>query len=321
MKRESAMAAVVPIDLALGGMPGAAAAYLVKGPEPAVVDPGPPEAAPQLRRALEALGVPPAELRHVLVTHAHREHAGAAGILAEGAPNARIHASEVTAAALAEPDVLPSEGVEPGEGGDSSPGGGQDPAVPGDRLRVWRAGDPDPVEGVQPVEASGHDPGHLAVWGPEASVLVAGDALGVVLTPDSPTHPSAPPGEVDLEAWRKTLSTLRGMAPGWVAVGRFGIHDDAAGRVAALEEALDRLEERVTRAVSQGQEANDQARFREQTLKAQGEHLPQARAERFFRHFDPRRDWSPGFRRRTGREFATTPGFTPVPRYLSSTIR
>lgn len=296
------MAAVVPIDLALGGMPGAAAAYLVKGPEPAVVDPGPPEAAPQLRRALEALGVPPAELRHVLVTHAHREHAGAAGILAEGAPNARIHASEVTAAALAEPEVLPSEGVEPGEGGDSSPGGGQDPAVPGDRLRVWRAGDPDPVEGVQPVEASGHDPGHLAFWVPEASVLVAGDALGVVLTPESPTHPSAPPPGVDLEGWRSTLGSLAELGASWVALGHFGIHDNPAGRISAMEEALGRLEERVARAVARGQEDHDRERFRQQTLKSQAEHLPEARVQRFFQRFDPGGDWDGVRKALTSRE-------------------
>ena len=291
------MAAVVPIDLALGGIPGAAAAYLVTGPEPVLVDPGPPESVDRVRRALVGLGVPVEELRGLLVTHAHRESAGAAGILAREVPGLPVVAGEEAARRLVAPEEIPADGPEPASTSDDPREAGMDLVpVPTEALREWTEGDGEPVSGVRPVATPGHAPGHLAYAVEASDVLLVGDALGVVLTPDSPTHPSAPPGEVDLEAWRRTLSNLREMAPGWVAVARFGIHDDAPGRVAALEEALDRLEERVARAVSQGQEDNDQTRFREQTLKAQGEHLPEARADGFFRHFDPCRDWE-GVRR------------------------
>lgn len=301
------MAAVVPIDLLLGGMPGAAAAYLVTGPEPCLVDPGPPECLPRLRAALLGLGVPMDEVRHVLVTHAHREHAGGVGFLVEEAPGILVHCSAEAAEALSKGGALLSDGLSPSPSKRESGEEAEDAApVPQERLRVWRPGGGDPVDSIAALETPGHTPDHLTFLVAEPDVLLAGDALGVVLTPESPTHLSAPPGGVDPPAWRTTLDLLGDVAPAWVAMGHFGLHDDPGGRVKGAREALDQLEERVARAVARGQADHDRRRFREQVVKAQGEHLPEARVHRFFERFDPERDWE-GVRRALDGEEGGTP--------------
>ena len=65
------------IDLEHLGLEGAIACYLVDGPEPAIVDPGPATTMERLIEELEIRGVASSELRHILLTHIHLDHAGA----------------------------------------------------------------------------------------------------------------------------------------------------------------------------------------------------------------------------------------------------
>jgi glyoxylase-like metal-dependent hydrolase (beta-lactamase superfamily II) len=90
---------VHPLDLRFQGVPGIIAAYLLEcgGGELALIETGPGSTLPTLREAIHARGFTAEAVRHVLVTHIHLDHAGAAGWFArQGAqvychPNARRH--------------------------------------------------------------------------------------------------------------------------------------------------------------------------------------------------------------------------------------
>ncbi|TKR33815.1 subclass B3 metallo-beta-lactamase [Luteimonas gilva] len=74
---------------------------LVKTPEGAVlIDGGMPQAAPMLLERLRTLGVKPGELKYILSSHAHADHAGALAALKRGT-GARVAVGAESAALLA----------------------------------------------------------------------------------------------------------------------------------------------------------------------------------------------------------------------------
>src|SRR5680860_1698614 len=82
------------------------AAHLVHAPRPALVDPGPRTSAPVVRDAVARLGMGPADLAWIVLTHVHLDHAGATGIMADAFPRATVVVHPRGARHLAEPARL-----------------------------------------------------------------------------------------------------------------------------------------------------------------------------------------------------------------------
>ena len=71
---------IIPLDLDFQYTARTIAAYLVIGDGgPVLVETGPMSTLPALRAGLAECGYLPSDVRHVLVTHIHLDHAGAAG--------------------------------------------------------------------------------------------------------------------------------------------------------------------------------------------------------------------------------------------------
>lgn len=71
--------------------PGMAAAHIIQeGVAAAFVDVGTNYAVPHLLAALEELGISPAAVEYVFITHVHLDHAGGAGLLLKSLPAARV---------------------------------------------------------------------------------------------------------------------------------------------------------------------------------------------------------------------------------------
>src|SRR3990172_5299754 len=108
------MAATMPlgtgldyIDLQFLGEPGIIATGLVSGHEGvALIDPGPSTTIPALKRALAARGVGLGDVRALLLTHIHLDHAGAAGSLVTECANTTVFVHEVGAPHLVDPAKL-----------------------------------------------------------------------------------------------------------------------------------------------------------------------------------------------------------------------
>jgi len=97
---------IVAIDTVMAGTRELNAAYLIRAAEPGLVETGPGADHVRLSASLDALGVGPTELAHVVVTHIHMDHAGGAGALARRFPNATVWVHEIGAKHLAEPSRL-----------------------------------------------------------------------------------------------------------------------------------------------------------------------------------------------------------------------
>src|SRR5262245_5803227 len=91
-------------DLHFLGEPGIIATGLVSGPDGvALIDPGPSTCLPTLKKHLEARGAPLADVRAIILTHIHLDHAGAAGSLLRDCPNATVFVHEAGARHLIDP--------------------------------------------------------------------------------------------------------------------------------------------------------------------------------------------------------------------------
>src|ERR1700749_5137742 len=97
---------VYQIDTRMAGYQGITAGYLIRSSRPCLVETGTSTSAPVVRAALAALGITPADLATVVVTHIHLDHAGGVGDIAEMFPSAEVVVHEFGARHLADPSRL-----------------------------------------------------------------------------------------------------------------------------------------------------------------------------------------------------------------------
>lgn len=297
------------LDVEHMGLPGAICVYLLEAPEPTLVDPGPSPSLPVLRERLAERGMGIGDLRHILLTHVHLDHAGCVGELVRENPRVVVHVHEAGAPHLADPERLVASTRRTfGEAHDAL--WGEVFPVPVGQLRGWRPGDPRPLPGVLPLHTPGHIAHHLAWEAEREGVLFAGDSLGIVLSPEAPSHPATPPPSVELRAWYDTLEAV--LAPvevDRVGVTHFGLHSDFHRRRAEMRETLEVLALRVHRAMEEGPEAEeaDREAFMAETLDRISEGRPREEVERYFTTFSAGSDWE-GMRFHLARTPEARPG-------------
>ncbi|HMM40734.1 MAG TPA: MBL fold metallo-hydrolase, partial [Thermomicrobiales bacterium] len=95
------------IDLYFQETPRVIGAYLLPTDDGlALIECGPTTTLEALEAGIRALGHDLADVRHVLVTHIHLDHAGAAGVLLDRLPKARLYVHEVGAPHMIDPANL-----------------------------------------------------------------------------------------------------------------------------------------------------------------------------------------------------------------------
>ncbi len=225
----------VLIDLLHLGDQRVIGCYLVDTPDgPALHDCGPATTFETLRAAIAANGVPLADLRHVLLSHIHFDHAGAAGLLVRENPQLTVHVSEIGAAHLIDPSRLERSARR----------------IYLDHFdRLWGALVPIPEENVRVAgdrvldfdcfPTPGHASHHVSYL--RDGILFAGDAAGVRIDPSALVMPPTPPPEIDLAAWDATLDEIERRAPERIALIHFGVFDDIERHLGALRDRLHRF--------------------------------------------------------------------------------
>ena len=224
------------LDLRFQGIPNAIAAFLVEGPSGRLLfETGPASTLPALEAALAAHGLTPEALSAVFVSHIHLDHAGAAGHLAErGLP---VHVHPVGAPHLADPArLLRSASRIYGDALDRL--WGQTRPVPVERLRAVADGESVEVAGltVIAIDTPGHA-GHHHCWR-IADLAFTGDVGGVRLPGSNLVALPAPPPEVDLEAWERSIDRLAAAGLRRVYPTHFGESDAVDWHLSALRDAL-----------------------------------------------------------------------------------
>jgi glyoxylase-like metal-dependent hydrolase (beta-lactamase superfamily II) len=225
------------IDLEFQGTPHVIAAFLIHGPAgPVLIETGPESTLPALMRGLDASGVRAEDVRDVLVTHIHLDHAGAAGWWAQH--GARVHVHPVGAPHLIDPSKLLSSATR----------------IYGERMDVlWGEVRPAPAENVVAVEdgtvlevggleiTALETPGHAShhhVYRLD-EVAFTGDAAGIQLPGNRWTDLPAPPPEFDPELWKDTLAKLRGLGLRTLYRTHYGATSNVENDLAAFQEVME----------------------------------------------------------------------------------
>jgi glyoxylase-like metal-dependent hydrolase (beta-lactamase superfamily II) len=229
------MAVGGPIDLHHRGAERVIGCYLVETSDGlALNDCGPAVCVPRLEEALGRLGLALSDISHLVLSHIHLDHAGAAGVLVRKHPALQVHVSEVGAPHLADPSRLERSARRLyGDAFDDL--WGELAPVPEGNLNVVR----DETVGLETFPSPGHAHHHVCYLAPDGT-LYAGDAAGVRVQPDVYVSPPTPPPEFDLDTWLRTLDEIERREPARLALIHFGVVDDPAPH---LEQLRDRLRE------------------------------------------------------------------------------
>jgi glyoxylase-like metal-dependent hydrolase (beta-lactamase superfamily II) len=227
------------LDLEHLGRKRVIASYLAAGPEPALVDCGPASCLKTLRAGLAEHGLEVEDLRHLVLTHIHLDHAGAAGSLVRENPRLTVHVSEIGAPHLVEPERLERSARRLyGEDFDRLWG----PLLPVPAENVEVVGDR--VLDLEAFPTPGHASHHISYLAPDGSCLV-GDAAGVRIPPARALAPVAPPPDIDVEAWEGTLDAIEEREPARLCLPHFGVADDPERHLADMRVALRTWAERA----------------------------------------------------------------------------
>ena len=220
---------LAPIDLVHHERERTIAAYVVDTDDgPALVDCGPTTTVDALEAGLDRHGLRLTDVKHLLLTHIHLDHAGAAGVLVREHPDLQVHVSGVGARFLVEPSRL--ERSARGVWGDTFDVlWGELAPVPEENVHVVA----DRVLGLECFPTPGHASHHVCYLDRDGT-LFAGDAAGVRITPGKYVMPPTPPPELDVEAWEQTLAVLEERDPGRLALIHFGVFDDVQRHLADL---------------------------------------------------------------------------------------
>ncbi|HEY7483498.1 MAG TPA: MBL fold metallo-hydrolase [Streptosporangiaceae bacterium] len=239
----------------MAGYTGITAGYLIASDRPCLVEPGTSGSAPVVREALDTLGVGPADLATVVVTHIHLDHAGGVGDMADLYPEAEIVVHEKGARHLADPSrLMRSARMVYGDRLDTL-FGELKPTAAGRIRSVEETGVIDLGGGRRLAThySPGHAKHHVGLLDSATGDLYVGDAVGVYIPETADIRPATPPPDFDLDTALDSLEKFRALAPQRLLFAHYG-------PVAEVPETLDRAGEELQLWVGTVREAHDAGR-------------------------------------------------------------
>lgn len=231
------------LDTRLGGWAEVTAGYLIEGPAPVLIETGSQSSVPVVLATLASLGLGPADLAAVVVSHVHLDHAGGVGDVARAFPQATIYVHPKGARHLVEPSRLLASAATVYGPALGSLYGRLEP-TPAERVRALEDGDRLSVGGgrwLTAVHSPGHAKHHLALHDDGSGLLFVGDSAGVRLPGAGSLRPATPPADFDLHQAQDSLRRFRERRPSAVALAHYGVVPDSADDV--LAEASEVLDE------------------------------------------------------------------------------
>ncbi len=229
---------------------GYVAAYLrVAGDECAFVECYTEHALPHLLAALAGAGKRPEDVRYVIVTHAHLDHAGGASALMTACPNATLLAHPRAARHLIDPEkLIKSATAVYGEEVFRATYGEIRP-IPSERVRALEDGEAFELGGdtFSVLHTLGHAKHHFVLCDPALDCVYTGDAFGLAYPALQRAgrfaFPSTSPTDFDGPRARESVRRIATLGLGAACLTHFGEVRDLGTIAEQLDRQLARAEQ------------------------------------------------------------------------------
>jgi glyoxylase-like metal-dependent hydrolase (beta-lactamase superfamily II) len=229
------------LDLNFLGVPRVIATVVLHGPGgAALIDPGPSSTLPALRAGLERIGIGIADLRAVLLTHIHFDHAGATGSLVRENPDLRVYVHEKGAPHLVDPAKLVASATRLW-GDEMDRLWGEFRPVPAAALDVLTGGERISAGGreLEVAYTPGHASHHVSYFSADTGIAFVGDTAGIRLHAGGFIMPPTPPPDIDLDLWRDSLRRIANWHPETLFITHFGPYAPVGAHLAEMAAHLE----------------------------------------------------------------------------------
>jgi glyoxylase-like metal-dependent hydrolase (beta-lactamase superfamily II) len=246
-KAEGPGAGISQIDSGYLGRSGFAACYLLEhGDEAAVIETNTNHAVPLILDTLAARGLAPEQIRYVVVTHIHLDHAGGAGELMRALPRAVLVVHPRGVRHMSDPGKLIAS-VKQVYGEDEYHRlYGEIQPVPGDRIIEVGDGDTLDLAGrtLSFFDTPGHARHHVVVLDEASGSLFSGDAFGIGYPRHSTgdyrmVFPSTSPIQFDPEEAKESYRRIVDLSADRIFLTHFGELTDIRSVRTQLDDWID----------------------------------------------------------------------------------
>jgi glyoxylase-like metal-dependent hydrolase (beta-lactamase superfamily II) len=262
---------VYQIDTMALGQAGTVAVYVIKGPKVTMVDCGYASSYETVLQGLLEMGINPSDVRYVIPTHVHLDHAGAAGFLLKSMPNAKLFAHEKAVPHLIDPSRLIQSST----------------SIFGDFI-MQAYGLPQPIDGnritavgeemhldlgdglgATIVQTPGHAPHQVSILLEKQKVLLTADAVGIVYPNLKTLIPTTPPPSFEPPKLVDSVNRLEQMGPKSLLVPHFGLREDTMRVFETTKKKVADWLSRVRAMRSKGMELDDIASTMQREIESE----------------------------------------------------
>ncbi|HET7656963.1 MAG TPA: MBL fold metallo-hydrolase [Bacillales bacterium] len=259
-----------PIDLGYGihlidgldmNFPGRTGTYVIEAEQLTLVEIGPSPSVPYILEGLKALQIDPAEIKWIVLTHIHLDHAGGAGLFLKECPNATIVVHPRGKRHLADPSKLIA-------GARAVYGNTFDelfnPILPIPENRIITKEDSDTLD-IGPdrrltfYDSPGHAKHHFSIHDSLSNGIFTGDTAGVRYH-QTEDHglifylPSTSPNQFDPDAMLNSIDRFRNLGVDRIYFGHFSVSTEPNEVFRQVSEWLPRFVEAGKQGTANGED-------------------------------------------------------------------
>ncbi|MFD1038223.1 MBL fold metallo-hydrolase [Virgibacillus byunsanensis] len=220
--------------------------YVIDEAELTIVETGPSPSVKYIKNGLDSLGFSLDQVKYIIVTHIHLDHAGGAGLLIKECPNAVVVVHPKGARHLENPKRL-AAGARAVYGDSFSEL--FDPIIPVPEERLLIKGEGDTLEigadcTLQFLDTPGHAKHHFSIYDPVSNGMFTGDTVGIryeqLIREGVPLFlPSTSPNQFDPEAMQAAINRMLAMNLDRIYYGHFGMTNKTEGALCQVSQWLE----------------------------------------------------------------------------------
>ncbi|MBT4330755.1 MAG: MBL fold metallo-hydrolase [Gammaproteobacteria bacterium] len=233
---------------------GMACSYLIESNGAvALVDTGTARVSLHILELLEQRGIAREQVKYIIPTHVHLDHAGGAGQLMQALPEAQLIIHPYGTRHMVDPSKLQAGATAVYGKEKFKKAFDQLLPIPVERVTEMEEGMELDLNGrpLRMVDTPGHAKHHLCVWDEQSKGLFTGDVYGnsypeLTTVKGRYLTPVTSPVQLDPPAWHASIDKILAMNPERLFLTHYGILEQPAARAEQLHKDLDAYLEMAT---------------------------------------------------------------------------